>query len=122
MWHVGVAIAVDLAVRAVLGMWLLPVWGVQAVAWGMVLGPLASALLLGFVSWQDLRGARVPLALLVGAGLGLSAMALAYFCGQMAGQGGVLATLVLMAASGGVALLVLAAWVRWRGLSWVFKF
>lgn len=125
LWQIGVAVSVDLAVRAVLGVWLLPLWGVQAVALGMVLGPLASALVLGFVSWRDLRVAAVPIGLFAGAGLGLCAMYLTYALGhelEWFGQSGAMPILSLMAASGASALLVLAAWVRLRGLGWVFKF
>ncbi|MEY8882375.1 hypothetical protein [Donghicola sp. XS_ASV15] len=123
---VALAVLIDLAVRAGVGVWLLPSLGVGAVALGMVLGPSAVALLLWAQNKADLRAARLSLAPLLGAGLGLlavvgSGIVLAVVVPWL-GSTQAVPTLVLIAVSGVIGMAVTVLWIWWRNALWVFKF
>jgi hypothetical protein len=124
--QVGLAVVVDLCVRSILGLTLLPTIGVQAVALGMVLGPLASAAVLGALSWRDLRGEGVGLLPVLGSMMGLAAGVVVMWTAPMVlpwfAEQSIVSTLVLTSLSGVAALGVFTMWIRWRGLVWVFRF
>ena len=112
--------------RSILGLTLLPEIGVQAVALGMVLGPLASAAVLGVLSRQDLLGEGVGLLPLLGSMMGLAAGVVVMWTAPMVlpwfAEQSIVSTLVLTSLSGVSALGVFTMWIRWRGLVWVFRF
>ncbi|MCI5038233.1 MAG: hypothetical protein MRY81_00970 [Donghicola eburneus] len=124
--QVGLAVVVDLCVRSILGLTLLPAIGVQAVALGMVLGPLASAAVLGALSRRDLRGEGVGFLPVLGSMMGLAAGVVVMWAAPMVfpwfAEQSILSTLALTSLSGVAALGVFTMWIRWRGLVWVFRF
>ncbi|NVO26666.1 hypothetical protein HJ526_04470 [Donghicola sp. C2-DW-16] len=120
---ISVSVAADLVVRSGLGLWLVPQIGVSAVALGMVLGPMASACVLGAVCWSDVRAARIGAGPVIAAGLGLGAIAVAAWGLSLVWQNtGALGSLAGMAAAGLVGLAVFLAVLRARNQLSIFRF